>query len=68
MSELRVSDTLSVDVHTNGGDIHAVIARDGGGLVRIEVHELLGLVAALRAAAGELALALGRQERGRSGR
>ena len=59
-----MSDTLAVDVRTSAGDLHAVIERAGGGLVRVEVGELVGLVAALRAAAAELALALERLERG----
>ena len=65
---MRVSGTLSVDVHTNNGDLHLVIERRDGGLVRVEPGELAGLVAVLRAAAGVLSLALERQERGTSGR
>ena len=60
---MRVSGTLSVDVYTNG-DLHLVIERAGAGLVRVEPGELAGLVAILRAAAGELSLALERLERG----
>ena len=62
--KLTVSNTLSVDVRTSAGDLHLVIERAGGGLVRIEPHELAGLVQVLRAAAAELALALERLERG----
>ena len=61
---MRVSGTLSVDVHTNNGDLHLVIERRDGGLVRVEPGELVGLVQVLRAAAGELGMAVERQERG----
>ena len=61
---MRVSGTLSVDVHTNGSDLHATIERRDGGCVRIEVDELAGLVAVLRAAAGELGMAVERGTRG----
>ena len=61
---MRVSGTLSVDVHTNNGDLHLVIERRDGGLVRVEPGELAGLVAVLRAAAGVLSVAVERLERG----
>ena len=63
--KLTVSNTLSVDVHTNNGDLHLVIERAGAGLVRIEPHELAGLVQVLRAAAGVLSVAVERQEKKR---
>ena len=56
--------TLAVDVHTNADDLHLVIERAGGGCVRIEPGELAGLVAVLRAAAGELGMAVERRTRG----
>ena len=62
--KLTVSNTLSVDVHTNNGDLHLVIERRDGGLVRVEPDELVGLVQVLRAAAGELSVAVERLERG----
>ena len=64
---MRVSGTLSVDVHTTAGDLHAVIERAGAGAVRVEPGELIGLVQVLRAAAGVLAVAVERLERGTSG-
>ena len=63
--KLTVSNTLSVDVHTTAGDLHLVIERRDGGLVRVEPGELVGLVAALRAAAGVLSVAVERQEKKR---
>ena len=57
--------TLAVGVHTNGSDIHVTVERAGAGLVRIEPHELAGLVAVLRAAAGVLSVAVERQEKKR---
>jgi len=62
---MRVSGTLSVDVHTNNGDLHLVIERRDGGLVRVEPGELVGLVQVLRAAAGVLSVAVERQEKKR---
>jgi len=56
--------TLAVDVHTNADDLHLVIERRDGGLVRVEPGELAGLVAVLRAAAGELGMAVERGTRG----
>jgi len=56
---------LSVDVHTTDGDLHASIERRDGGLVRVEPHELAGLVQVLRAAAGVLSVAVERQEKKR---
>ena len=67
MSEIRVSDTLSVDVHTNGSDLHVTVERHDGGLVRVEVDELAGLVQVLRSAAGVLSVALERGERRAAG-
>jgi hypothetical protein len=62
---MRVSETLSVVIHTTAGDVHASIERRDGGLVRIEPDELAGLLGALRAAAGALAVAIERGERKR---
>jgi len=45
---------LSVDVHTNDGDLHLVIERRDGGLVRVEPGELRALVGALVEVAGRL--------------
>ena len=56
--------TLAVDVHTNADDLHLVIERRDGGLVRVEPGELVGLVQVLRAAAGVLSVAVERLERG----
>ena len=64
MGTMRVSDTLTVEAHTTAGDLHLVIERRDGGLVRVEPGELAGLVAVLRAAAGVLAVAVERLERG----
>jgi len=61
---MRVSDTLTVTA-TAGHDPAVIISRIDGGLVRVEPGELVGLVAALRAAAGVLSLALERQEKKR---
>ena len=61
---IRVNGTLSVDVRTSAGDLHLVIERRDGGLVRVEPGELVGLVQVLRAAAGELSVAVERLERG----
>ena len=60
---MRVSDTLTVTA-TAGHAPAVIISRSDGGLVRVEPGELVGLVAVLRAAAAELALALERLERG----
>ena len=63
MDAIRVNGTLSVVPHTSAGDLHVVIERRGGGLVRVEVDELRGLLGALRATCGMLALSLERQQR-----
>ena len=46
--------TLFVDVR-NGDDPHLFISRKGGGLVRIEPHEVRHLAEALTVAGGDLA-------------
>ena len=60
---MRVSDTLTVTA-TAGHDPAVIISRIDGGLVRVEPGELVGLVQVLRAAAGELSVAVERLERG----
>ena len=60
---MRVSDTLTVTA-TAGHDPAVIISRIDGGLVRVEPGELVGLVQVLRAAAGELSVAVERGTRG----
>jgi len=65
MTQIRVSGTLSLGVHTSAGDLHIAIERRDGGLVRVEPGELCELLAGLRVAAGLLSVAVRRLERAR---
>ena len=58
MSEtIAVSKTLALEIVSGGRDPHVAVAREGGGLVRVEPCEVRGLIDALCAAAGLLASA-----------
>jgi len=54
MTQLDISETLRLEI-VAGHNPHIAIDRADGGRVRIEPHELRGLVAGLVKAAGELA-------------
>jgi hypothetical protein len=53
MTSRVVNDTLSVDARA-GDDPHITIERTAGGLVRVELYEVRGLLRALNSAACEL--------------
>ena len=56
MTRIEINETLSVQV-VGGADAHLAIAREQGGLVRVEPSELRDLVAGLVKAAEVLARA-----------